>query len=390
MINIANMMKKQEGEMKRLGIFCFYDKEGIVDSYIEYLLGELMTVLDRLIIVVNGQVNEGGKHIFFRYTNELIIRENKGFDAGAYYDVIVHVLGRTILDWDELVLCNDTFFGPFVPMKSIFEKMKRKQVDFWGLNEIDNKMMSHIQSYFLVFGYRILQSGELTQYFQANINPLTDDIAEVLAKFEQGLFLHLIGKQYSYGAYCDTELCYIYESPDICLERFGFPVLKKKAFSKEDNTKVAINAVRYVRQCTNYDIAHILQSVQRLYGLCLSQEVLSEYISASLGDVYRSVSCRFSEAELNACIGNRGFYIYGVGICGRILYYKYAFKNEGLKGFVVSDTERIENPVVCGFPVFHYGEIDKNSLVVLGVGKRLTEILKPGLDKKTSYIELWE
>ena len=96
--------------MKRLGIFCFYDKEGIVDTYIEYLLSELMTVLDRLIIVVNGQVNEDGKRIFAHYTNDLIIRENRGFDAGAYADVILNVLGDDIRDWDELVLCNDTFF----------------------------------------------------------------------------------------------------------------------------------------------------------------------------------------------------------------------------------------------------------------------------------------
>lgn len=374
--------------MKRLGIFCFFDKEGIVDSYIEYLLSELMTVLDRLIIVVNGQVNEGGKHIFSRYTNKLIIRDNEGFDAGAYHDVIVNVLGNSLMDWDELVLCNDTFFGPFVPVKAIFEKMEGKQLDFWGLNVLENKMMSHIQSFFLVFGPRILQGGELTQYFRANINPLADDIAEVLAEFEQGLFLHLTGKQYSYGAYCNTELCCIYKSPDICLERYSFPAIKKKAFSKENNIIAAINAIRYVHQNTNYDIDHILRCVHRLYGLRLGQEVLSEYISTSLDDAYHSRYFRFSLAELNTYIGKRSFYIYGTGMCGRILYYKYALKNKGLKGFVVSDSEKIEEPLVCGFPVFHYGEIDKNSLVVLGVGKKLTEFLKPRLDKRTEYIEL--
>lgn len=384
-------LREQESRMKRLGIFCFYDKEGIVDSYVEYLLSELMTVLDRLIVVVNGQVSEDGRYIFSHYTNDLIIRENKGFDGGAYADVIVNFLGDDIRSWDELILCNDTFFGPFVPMKFIFEKMERKQFDFWGLNVAERKMLSQIQSYFLVFGSRILQSGELTQYFRENIDPLTDDITKIYGTFEHGLFFYFTGKQYSYGAYCNTELCSFYESPDICVERYGLPVIKKKAFlEKYNKAKAAINAIRYVRQSTNYDINHITQCVQRLYGLSFGQEALSEYIPPSSEETVHELSCLFSWDELDAYIGDRDFYIYGTGVYGRDLYYIHLYKKKSLKGFVVSDSERIEKTLVCGLPVFHYREIDKNSLVVLGVGKELTELIKSRLDKKTEYIELWE
>lgn len=376
--------------MKRLGIFCYYDKEGIVDSYIEYLLSELMTVLDRMIVVVNGQVNEAGEQLFSRYASDLIIRENKGFDAGAYADVIVNFLGDEIRNWDELVLCNDTFFGPFVPMRSIFGKMEKGQFDFWGLNVLERKMMSYIESYFLVFSARILQNGELTQYIRTHINPMADDIVEVFGKFEFGLFHYLSEKQYSYGAYCNTQLCYNFESPDICMEHYGLPILKKKAFLEKYNPQAAINAIRYVRHSTNYDIAHILKSVRRLYGLHLDQETLSEFIPASLeAAVYRE-DCRFSKDELDAYIGDKSFYIYGTGMYGRLLYYVHFHEKNGLKGFVVSDSERIEKPLVCGLPVFHYGEIDKKSLIILGVGKNLVEHIKPKLDKETEYIELWE
>ena len=376
--------------MKRLGIFCFYDKDGIVDSYIEYLLGELMTVLDKLIVVVNGQVNEDGRRVFFRYTTDLIVRENKGFDAGAYANVIDYLLGDSIKDWDELVLCNDTFFGPFVPMKSIFEKMEKKHLDFWGLNVNVRKMMSFIESYFLVLGATILQGGELVQYFHDNIDPLTDDITKVYSKFEYGLFLNLVEKQYSYGAYCNTELCSPYYSPDTCLERYGLPVLKKKAFLEEFNPQAAINAVRYVRCCMNYDVGNILQCVQRLYSLHLGQEALREYIPRSLDEAIRIGSCRFSKNELDAYIDGRDFYIYGTGYYGYLLYYLHLYKSKGLKGFVISDAEKIEKSTVCGFPVVYYSEINKNSLVVLGVSKKLTEIIKASLDKRTEYIELWE
>lgn len=375
--------------MKRLGIFCFYDKAGVVDSYVEYLLSELMTVLDKLIIVANGEVNEGGKYIFSRYTSDLIIRENRGFDGGAYADVIVNVLGDRIRDWDELILCNDTFFGPFVPMKAIFVEMEGKRFDFWGLNVSERGLMTHVHSYFLVFSAKILQNGDLTEYFRDNINFLADDVMENCGKFEHRLFLHLTGKHYSYGAYCDTESCCVFKSSDICMGRYGLPILKKKAFLETYNPKAVINAVRYVRYNTNYDIGHISRHVRRVYGLSLGQETLSEYIPPSLDEAAYEPPCRFSGNELDTYISDRDFYIYGTGWYGRFLYYIHLYKHKGLKGFVISDSERIEKPLVCGLPVFHYGEIDKNSLVVLGVGKKLTEFLKPRLDKRTEYIELW-
>ena len=39
--------------MKRLCIFCFYDKNGVVDSYIEYLLNDLRSCSAYIIVVVN-------------------------------------------------------------------------------------------------------------------------------------------------------------------------------------------------------------------------------------------------------------------------------------------------------------------------------------------------
>lgn len=47
--------------MKRLCIFCFYDSKGIVDKSVEYLLGELLLNSDRLVIVVNGNIEDNSK-----------------------------------------------------------------------------------------------------------------------------------------------------------------------------------------------------------------------------------------------------------------------------------------------------------------------------------------
>ena len=48
--------------MKRLCIYLTYDKQGIVDSYIEYMLRELKTISDRLIVVCNQPQIVSGEH----------------------------------------------------------------------------------------------------------------------------------------------------------------------------------------------------------------------------------------------------------------------------------------------------------------------------------------
>ena len=109
--------------MKRLGIVSFYDADGIADDYLRQLLDDLTGVLDELILVVNGEVNEDGRKFFEQYTEQIVLRENAGFDAGAYQEVLVKRLGEEgIRKWDEIVLCNDTFYGPFVPFSRIFRK----------------------------------------------------------------------------------------------------------------------------------------------------------------------------------------------------------------------------------------------------------------------------
>ena len=44
--------------MRRIGIFVFFDADGIVDRYIPYMLTDLMKNLERLVIVVNGKITD--------------------------------------------------------------------------------------------------------------------------------------------------------------------------------------------------------------------------------------------------------------------------------------------------------------------------------------------
>ena len=120
---------------KRLGLFLFFDRDGIVDDYVLFLLKELRSVLTELIVIVNGSVNEAGFQALDAVADSVVIRENEGFDAGAWREGILTIAGKDkIRTFDELILTNDSYFGPFIPFSTVFERMERQKVDFWGLS----------------------------------------------------------------------------------------------------------------------------------------------------------------------------------------------------------------------------------------------------------------
>ena len=83
----------KQDKLNRIAIFSFYDSEGIVYDYVEYYLNELKKNVARLVIVINGQILENGEKKLGVFTNEIIVRKNVGYDAGAYKECIINYIG---------------------------------------------------------------------------------------------------------------------------------------------------------------------------------------------------------------------------------------------------------------------------------------------------------
>ena len=71
-------------EVKRLAIYFFYDKDGVVDDYIPYLLRDLNENISELLIVCNGKLTVEGSAKFKELTPHLLVRDNTGLDVWAY------------------------------------------------------------------------------------------------------------------------------------------------------------------------------------------------------------------------------------------------------------------------------------------------------------------
>lgn len=140
----------------RCCIFAHYDPHGIVDPYVvEYL--RRLRALDADIVFVTASDTLAPEEIakIAPLCRDIIRRVNVSLDFGSWHlGIRLHDLSA----YRQLILANDSVYGPFRPLTPIFQDMQARGLDFWGLTE-SNERGHHIQSYFLVFEKSALDSA---------------------------------------------------------------------------------------------------------------------------------------------------------------------------------------------------------------------------------------
>lgn len=189
--------------MKRFGIFIFYDKYGTVNEYVKYLLKKMNSLLSECCIVCNGYVTDESRAWLDVNSNYVFYRENKGFDAGAYQDAILNRIGIAKLrEFNELVLFNNSFYGPIYSFDDMFEEMEQRRVDFWGITAHESRQTPyHIQSYFLVIEDRLLKSDIFEEYWRTQKN--CDIFYDAVENFELKITDFFMKKGFTSSVYID-------------------------------------------------------------------------------------------------------------------------------------------------------------------------------------------
>lgn len=280
--------------MKRLGIFVYYDKQGIVDRYVEYLLDGLKGHLSRLVIVCNGLLTDDGRHTLSKYSQEIYVRENTGFDAMGYKLAMTSYLGwDQVEQYDEILLFNDTFYGPIYPFSEMFDVMEKKQCDFWGITcerrfndylfGTDTITPTHVHTYFCVYRKSAVMSAafrnywnefDSTEWFFSDVCRHEMTFTEVLE--EDGLtwktYVEL--PDYHDKDMLDSSVNPYYSLAYDIIKYYRCPILKRKNFiiknlswrtgtGGEDTKK----ALQYVAEQTDYDEDLIWENILRLYNI---------------------------------------------------------------------------------------------------------------------------
>lgn len=314
--------------MKRLVIYATYNKSGIVDDYIVYMLDQLNNFSDAVIVVSNNFYlpEEKAK---LKYASRIYERDDVGYDVGGFSYVINKLWENgEINNYDELILLNDSIFGPFYSLQELFDEMERRdpELDFWGITKRgksdfdggDSIFPEHLQIYFYVFRKRLLHSSDFREYWSGIINKVTDFRSAIVNyEFEFTKYFQIRG--YKWESYCGCNE-FITQNPRYNLSPYHYgmydliknercPFLKRKLFTgdfvnkKFTDTLDLKRAVEYIEKHTDYNVdliwKHVLQSYQMadiLQAMHMSEIVdqcsISEYDRISkveIIDIYRNV-----------------------------------------------------------------------------------------------------
>ena len=350
--------------MKRMGIFVFYDSQGCVDDYIEVLLHSLRDILQKIIIVVNGKVDNTGYRRLKKYATDLFVRENMGYDAGAYKDALMAYMSNEPWEnWDEILLFNDTFYGPMHSWDNVFHVMDEKKVDFWGLSRhpkgggklsTGEEFPSHVQAYFLVCRQSLFLSIAWKEFWDNLKYPKT--YSEAVESFEINFTKFFQEKGFQGSAFTDEMRIpveygknpYLHYFREL-IQNFDFPVMKRKVFCLtclEETRKT----IEYIKNNTDYDVNLLCTHVRRLCG---NREIrpIEPFDSVQLEKFYNE---------------HERVFIYGHGAYGKGLASYFRWRGWEYDGFIVSEEKGSKKGVL----VFEHMEFDSKSGIILALGKQ--------------------
>ncbi|WP_298224437.1 rhamnan synthesis F family protein [Acidocella sp.] len=168
----------------RVVLFMHFDRHGNVRrQLLDYIRAFRENGRDVVFVTNSGRLAVEAEAALRELCAAVVIRRNAGYDFGAWADVLDR-LGLPRAETQELILANDSLFGPLVPLGDVLRRLNYAKADVWGLTE-SWQLRYHLQSYFLAFGPAALRTEGFTKFWRA-VRPVPMK-SYVIKRYEVGL-----------------------------------------------------------------------------------------------------------------------------------------------------------------------------------------------------------
>ncbi|MBP5616155.1 MAG: hypothetical protein J6X42_06410 [Alphaproteobacteria bacterium] len=154
--------------MSRICLFAGFDKKNTVQDYVVYLARKLSKLSD-VYYFADGRMPPSELAKLKPYVKYASSAPHKSYDFGSWQILIHHIGWEKIMTYDEMIICNDSVYGPMSNMQNIFDYMDLRDYDFWGLTE-NYHSNYHLDSYFMVFKNDVLVHPKFHEFW-SNIVP---------------------------------------------------------------------------------------------------------------------------------------------------------------------------------------------------------------------------
>lgn len=183
---------------RRAVVYVVYDRRGGVGEYVVHALRGMREDAEHILAVVNGELTDEGRARLAGVTDDILVRENTGYDIWGHRAGLEH-LGDRIVDFDEVVLTNDTWYGPVRPYGPVLERMAAAPVHFWGMTDNvgmknpatgTGRLPDHLQSFWIAVRREMLLSDEWRRYWDEL--PEMADYYDAVLKHEAEFTQHFV------------------------------------------------------------------------------------------------------------------------------------------------------------------------------------------------------
>lgn len=190
---------------KRLCLFSHFDPDGKIDDYVVFYLMTLHKMgADILLISTSENLIETELEKVLPFCVHLIQRKNISLDFGSWkigWDRANSLFGL-VEKYDQLILANDSVYGPLFPMPEIFATMEEKKLDLWGMSS-SRELGYHLQSFFLIFEKQALKSAGLAKFWDDFL--FFRSKARIIQEYEVGLAHVAQAMNWKLGAFVEFD-----------------------------------------------------------------------------------------------------------------------------------------------------------------------------------------
>lgn len=235
---------KRKALYRRVAVVASYFGDGRISDALIYLLKGIGKVVDNIVYVADCKVFPDEIKKLRSLVTIAKFERHGQYDFGSYRRGVEICRAEGLLnadDVDELVIINDSNYGPIFPFEESFASMASRDCDFWGYTGYNAFGNKHISSYFYLFRRSVIDSLRLDEFLARVQGRLMRD--NVIVRFE----LRLTSWLESHGFTWDTFLPFNLvpgspmKYPLMAIGKHRVPLLKAKVIngdSYDDQCKV--------------------------------------------------------------------------------------------------------------------------------------------------------
>lgn len=138
-----------EKRSSRLCVFASFSVDGHVEPHVVLYLRSLHELgFDIVFVQCSDQPADRDCYSQLKpLCRKIINRRNVGYDFFSWKEGMQSI--PEVLEYENLLLTNDSIIGPFTPLKPIIDKMDEDPTSLWALTDCQETGTYHVQSYFI-------------------------------------------------------------------------------------------------------------------------------------------------------------------------------------------------------------------------------------------------